>query len=77
MIKNQSKTISEIINNIKYDIVYYPSGYIMYYKNDIIHRTDGPAVDHFVYKEWWVDSKRINCQSNEEFLKMMKYRWML
>jgi hypothetical protein len=39
---------------------------------------NGPAVEYVSgYKEWWLDDKHIDCKTNEEFLKYVKYRWML
>jgi hypothetical protein len=35
---------------------------------DILHRTDGPAVEYADgNKEWWLNGERINCNSQKEF----------
>jgi hypothetical protein len=39
------------------------------------HCTTGPAVDYANGTlEWWVDGERVPCETQEEFLRMMKLR---
>ena len=46
-----------------------------WYLNGKLHREDGPAIDYINgSKHWYLNNKKINCQSQEEFLKIMKYR---
>ncbi len=49
-----------------------------WFKNDLLHREDGPAIEYpSGSKYWYLDNKEINCKTNEDFLKMIKYRFML
>jgi hypothetical protein len=51
---------------------------IYYYFDGKRHRTDGPAVEcSSGIKYWYLDDKQIDCKDNEEFLKIVKYKWML
>jgi hypothetical protein len=54
------------------------AGGIFYYKNDLFHREDGPAVTYTGifkgYQEWYIDGERINVQDNEEFLRLVKLK---
>ncbi len=39
------------------------------------HRENGPAIEWAGgYKEWFILGKRIDCASNEEFLKLIKLK---
>ncbi len=42
------------------------------------HREDGPADEYMVYgrayKRWWYNDEKINCETNEEFLKLIKFK---
>jgi hypothetical protein len=81
------------------------NGFKRYYKNNLLHREDGPALEYAnrdkfwylngkshrldgpaviaittnnkEYYEWWIDGKEIHCKSNEEFLKLVKYKWFI
>ncbi len=56
----------------------YPNGVKSWYINGKRHRIDGPAIECADgYKIWYLDDKRINCKNNEEFLKMVKYKWLI
>jgi hypothetical protein len=50
-----------------------------YYDQDCnLHRIDGPAIERANGdKYWYLDGKKIYCKTNEKFLKMMKYKWLL
>lgn len=41
-------------------------------KFGIPHREDGPAIIETGRIEWWVNGNKINCNSNEEFLRIKK-----
>jgi hypothetical protein len=42
------------------------------------HRIDGPVFEGLGgYKVWFLDGERMDCKSNEEFLKIVKYKWLL
>jgi hypothetical protein len=45
-----------------------------YCKHGRLHRLDGPAVYRTKKNitEWWIDGKKIQCKSNEEFLRIVK-----
>jgi hypothetical protein len=48
-----------------------------YYQHGKLHRLDGPA-RHFRYvDEWYIDGERIDCNSNEEFLRIVKMKELL
>jgi hypothetical protein len=80
--------------------VEFPGGYQAWYVNNLLHRYGGPAItfagEEMWYingkrhredgpaikwangaKYWFLDDKQIDCKDNEEFLKMMKYKWLL
>jgi hypothetical protein len=39
------------------------------------HREDGPAIeDADGYKAWYYNGQKIHCQSNQEFLKLIKLK---
>jgi hypothetical protein len=43
--------------------------------NDQWHREDGPAVDHFSgYQAWYYHGTRVQCNSQEEFVRMLKLK---
>jgi hypothetical protein len=49
-----------------------------YYENNELHREDGPASERSDgSKYWYLDGKRIYCETNEEFLKIVKYKWLI
>jgi hypothetical protein len=49
-----------------------------WYFNGKLHREDGPAIEYADGgKVWYLDDEEIDCKDNEEFLKMMKYKWLL
>jgi hypothetical protein len=44
-------------------------------ENNILHKEDGPAVEHSNgNKYWYYKGKKIDCKTNEEFLRIMKLR---
>ena len=50
---------------------------VEYFLNELQHRVDGPAVEYFFehsYVEWWVNGKKLDCKSNEEFFKLLKLK---
>jgi hypothetical protein len=59
--------------------VIWATGYKAWYKHGKRHREVGPAIEdnNGMYLMWWLDDKFINCKSNEEFLKIVKYKWLL
>ncbi len=39
------------------------------------HRVDGPAVEYVDGdKYWWYHGKKVDCQTNKEFLKLIKLK---
>jgi hypothetical protein len=48
-----------------------------WYINGKLHRLDGPAVISYGLKEWWIDGIQINCNSNEEFFRIIKMKELL
>jgi hypothetical protein len=48
-----------------------------WYLHGKLHREDGPAVTYnndFRPKEWWVDGKKVPCDSQEKFERLMKLK---
>jgi len=46
-----------------------------WYRNDLLHREDGSAVEIANgNKRWFFRDKQIFCETNEEFLKLMKLK---
>ncbi len=55
--------------------VEYASGAKYWFINGQRHREDGPAAEFSDgSKSWWYHGKRIDCSSNEEFLRIVKMR---
>ena len=48
---------------------------IYYFLNDKLHRTDGPAIKYYSgYKKWFYEGKRIKCNSQKEFERIIKLK---
>ena len=46
-----------------------------WHRNGQLHREDGPAIEFADGdKRWFFRDKRIDCETNEEFLKLMKLK---
>jgi hypothetical protein len=46
-----------------------------WYQNGQLHRVSGPAIEYCnKYKEWWIEGKQIDCNSQEEFERYLKLR---
>jgi hypothetical protein len=46
-----------------------------WYINNRLHREDGPAVEYASGdKFWWIDGKLIDCQTQEEFERLVKLK---
>jgi hypothetical protein len=53
----------------------YANGSKEWYKEGKIHREDGPACEYANgYKEWWYEDKRLFCETQEEFLRLIKLK---
>ena len=58
----------------------YTDGARYYYMHYELHRIDGPAIievdepgiDRSAFQQWWVNGVQIDCQTNEEFLRIVK-----
>jgi hypothetical protein len=51
------------------------NGYKAWYWHGKLHREDGPAIEHANgYKAWFYHRQRIDCQSNQEFLRLVKLK---
>jgi len=45
------------------------------YKEGKLHRDNGPAIeDNYGYKAWYYENKYIDCNSTEEFLKIINLK---
>jgi hypothetical protein len=47
--------------------------------NGDYHREDGPAIElqNYKYNAWYYHGEFIKCKSTEEFLKLLKYKWLI
>jgi hypothetical protein len=55
--------------------VEWANGSKFWYINDQQHREDGPAVECANgNKYWYYHSKKLNCQTNEEFFRLLKLK---
>jgi hypothetical protein len=51
------------------------NGFKVWYWHGQYHRQDGPAIeDADGYKAWYYHGQKIDCQSNEEFLRIVKLK---
>ncbi len=67
--------LNHVLHREDYPAVEYINGDKTWYLNDKRHREDGPAVELANgSKSWWINDKKINCSSNEEFLKLIKLK---
>ncbi len=58
--------------------VEWTDGYKAWYFNGKLHREDGTAIEYVNGdKAWFLDDEEYFPKSNEEFLKMVKYKWLL
>lgn len=60
------------------DIIYVEiakDGSKFYYKNNNLHRVDGPAIEYSDQdKEWWYNGKRMDCTTQAEFEKLVNLK---
>ena len=55
--------------------VEYADGDKFWFLNGQRHREDGPAIEYaYGEKYWYFRGKKIICETNEEFLKLMKLK---
>lgn len=53
----------------------YADGRMDWYQDDKHHRLDGPAIEYADgHKIWFVEGKLINCNSQEEFDRLLKLK---
>jgi hypothetical protein len=53
----------------------YPNGSKEWCLNRQLHRLDGPAVEYADgEKQWWIYDKRIPCETQEEFERLMRLK---
>jgi hypothetical protein len=46
--------------------------------NGKFHRLDGPAIERCdLHQEWWIDGTKIDCNDNDEFLRIVKMKELL
>jgi hypothetical protein len=58
--------------------VEYKDGCKYWALNNLLHRPDGPAMeDAYGNKEWYIEGKQILCKDNEEFLRIVKMKYLL
>lgn len=53
----------------------FPDGNRYWYRYGKYHREDGPAFEYGNgHKEWWLHGERIDCNSQEEFERILKLK---
>ena len=53
----------------------YADGHKYYYENGQCHRLGGPAIDQASgYKEWWINGKHLDCNTQKEFEQYLKLK---
>ena len=53
----------------------YSNGTKEWYQNGLLHRIDGPAIECVDgEKYWWFEGKLIDCNSQEEFERLIKLK---
>ncbi len=55
----------------------YADGEKYWWINGKLHREDGPAIEGLEspnMSEWWFNNIKINCETNEEFLRLIKLK---
>lgn len=58
--------------------VEYLSGTTCWYLNGLRHREDGPAIEwNNGYNEWFIHGEKVDCMTNEEFLRIVKLKVFL
>lgn len=50
------------------------NGYCSWYFNGNFHRINGPAIDHATRKYWFFHGKYIDCNSQEEFERLLRLK---
>jgi hypothetical protein len=56
----------------------YSYGTNIWFQNGSIHRLDGPAIeDNDGDNYWYINGQKINCKTNEEFLRIVKMKELL
>jgi hypothetical protein len=63
-----------ILHRLNGPAVVYANGNTSWYKDDLRHRLDGPALEWDNTKEWYVNGEHIKCSSQKEFEKLMKLK---
>ena len=48
-----------------------------WYQYGKLHRLDGPAIEGGMSESWWIDGYLIDCEDNEEFLRIVKMKILL
>jgi hypothetical protein len=53
----------------------FASGYKEWWLNGELHREDGPAIlGTYGAKQWWYHGKQLDCNTQEEFERLLKLR---
>ena len=61
------KAGTSIFHRLDGPAIEYSDGEKVWYQNDKLHRTDGPArEDRFKYKEYWLNGEQINFSGTDE-----------
>lgn len=54
---------------------HFSSGHKVWYQNDQLHRSDGHAIEYYNgCKVWYYQNQRIECDSQEEFERIIKLK---
>ena len=51
------------------------NGSKFWYKNDLLHKEDGPAIEYVnANNYWYLNGKEIHCSTQEEFERLLKLK---
>ena len=60
---------------MKDGLTIYVDGTKCWYLHDKLHRVDGPAAEYADGDKWWyLHGKRVDCQTQEQFLRLMNMK---
>jgi len=74
---NEYWTLNDLLHREDGPSVKYYNGDKAWHLHGQLHRIDGPAVEYANgSKAWWYYGKYISCSSQEEFEKLIKFKWL-
>ena len=66
---------NDLLHRIDGPAIEYHNGDKGWWQNGKLHRIDGPACEHLDgYKRWYYEGKLVNCFSQKEFERSLKFK---